>query len=44
VFGTIYAATNQLSLPMVMHAAFDVTALALIYWEWESNVAHLVFP
>jgi membrane protease YdiL (CAAX protease family) len=44
VFGTIYAMTNQLWLPMVMHAAFDVAAVALIYWEWESIVAHLVFP
>jgi hypothetical protein len=28
---------------MVAHAAFDVTALALIYWNVESDVAHLIF-
>jgi len=29
---------------MVAHAAFDLTALALIYWSWESAVAHFLFP
>jgi membrane protease YdiL (CAAX protease family) len=43
VFGTIYALDGRLWLPMVAHAAFDVTALALIYWQWESAVAHLLF-
>jgi uncharacterized protein len=43
VFGTIYGVTGQLWLPMVVHIAFDVTAVALIYWNWESVVAHLVF-
>jgi hypothetical protein len=43
VFGTIYAITGRLWLPMVAHAAFDVTAVALIYWNWESAVAHLLF-
>ena len=43
VFGTTFAATGQLWLPMVLHAAFDVTAVALIYWNWESAVAHLLF-
>ena len=27
---------------MVAHATFDLTALALIYWDLESFVAHLV--
>jgi len=44
VFGTVFAVTGQLWLPMVVHAAFDVTAVALIYWNWESAVAHLLFP
>jgi len=44
VFGTVFAVTGQLWLPMVAHAAFDVTAVALIYWNWESAVAHLLFP
>jgi membrane protease YdiL (CAAX protease family) len=43
VFGTIFAVGKQLWLPMVVHAAFDVTAVALIYWNWESAVAHLFF-
>jgi hypothetical protein len=28
---------------MVAHAVFDLTAVTLIYWQWESAVAHLVF-
>ncbi len=43
VFGTIYAVTRRLWLPIVAHAAFDVTAVVLIYWNWESAVAHLLF-
>lgn len=43
VFGTMYAVVGHLWLPIVTHAAFDVTAVALIYWRWESAVAHLLF-
>jgi membrane protease YdiL (CAAX protease family) len=43
VFGAIYGVTGQLWIPMVAHAAFDVTALALIYWDREAAVAHLLF-
>jgi hypothetical protein len=28
---------------MFAHAAFDLTALAIIYWNLESKVAHLIF-
>jgi uncharacterized protein len=42
-FGTIYARTRRIFTLMVAHAAFDLTALALIYWNLESRVAHLVF-
>jgi hypothetical protein len=28
---------------MIAHAAFDLTALAMIYWNFETGVAHLVF-
>jgi hypothetical protein len=28
---------------MVAHAAFDLTAIALIYWNLESDVAHFIF-
>jgi hypothetical protein len=27
----------------VAHAAFDVTAVAIIYWDLESEVAHWFF-
>ena len=42
-FGTIFAVTGRIVLPMIAHAAFDVAALAMIYWDVESAVAHLVF-
>jgi membrane protease YdiL (CAAX protease family) len=42
-FGTIYAITGRIWMLMVAHAAFDLMALALIYFDIESNVAHLVF-
>lgn len=43
VFGTTYAVTGRLPLVMIMHAAFDLTALAMIYWNLETRVAHLIF-
>jgi membrane protease YdiL (CAAX protease family) len=43
VFGTIFAVTGQLPMLMVAHVAFDLTALAMIYWDIESDVAHLIF-
>lgn len=43
VFGTIFAITGRILLPMVTHAVFDLTALAIIYWNLESKVAHLIF-
>ena len=43
VFGTIFAVTGRIWMLMVAHAAFDLTALAIIYWDVESKVAHLVF-
>lgn len=42
-FGTIFAITGSIFLPMVAHVAFDLAALALIYWEVESQVAHFIF-
>src|SRR5438270_5979099 len=32
-FGTIVAITGSIFLPMVAHTAFDLTALAMIYWN-----------
>lgn len=43
VFGTIYGLTDRLWMVMVAHAAFDVAAVAIIYWNLESIVAHLIF-
>ena len=43
VFGTIFAARRQIWLLMFAHAAFDVTAVALIYWNWEERVGHSLF-
>ena len=42
-FGTVYALTRRLWLPMVMHAAYDVTAVLLIYFGLEATVAHSFF-
>lgn len=42
-FGTIYAVTRRLWLPMVMHAAYDVAAVFLIYYGLEETVARSVF-
>lgn len=43
VFGTIFAATGRLWMLMCAHASFDLTAYAIIFWDLESRVAHLVF-
>jgi hypothetical protein len=43
VFGTIFALKGRIFTLMLVHAAFDLTALAMIYWNLESKVAHLVF-
>jgi membrane protease YdiL (CAAX protease family) len=43
VFGTIFMIRKRIFMLMVAHAAFDVTAVLIIYWNLESYVAHLVF-
>ncbi len=43
VFRSIYAVTKRVWMLMIAHAAFDLTALAIIYWNLESDVAHLIF-
>jgi membrane protease YdiL (CAAX protease family) len=42
-FGTIFAFTGRIWMLMCAHAAFDLTAVAIIYCNLESTVAHLVF-
>jgi uncharacterized protein len=43
IFGGIFAATGRIWMLMVAHTAFDLTALAMIYWNLETAVARLVF-
>lgn len=43
LFGTIFAVTGRIWMLMIAHAAFDLTALAIIYWNLEYAVAHFVF-
>jgi membrane protease YdiL (CAAX protease family) len=43
VSGTIFSVTGRIWMLMFAHAAFDLTALAIIYWDLESTVAHLIF-
>ena len=43
VFGTVFAVTGRIWMLMCAHAAFDLTAVAIIYWNIESKVAHLIF-
>jgi len=41
--GAIYALSGNLWTPMIFHAAYDVTALLIIYWDLESAVGHALF-
>lgn len=43
VFGTLFATTGSLWVPICAHAVFDLTALAIIYLDLETTVAHLIF-
>jgi len=43
VFGTIAAITGRIWMLMFAHAAFDLTAYAIIYWNLEAAAAHLIF-
>lgn len=40
VFGSIFAYTGRIFFLMCAHAAFDLTAVAIIYWNLESKLAH----
>ena len=42
-FGTAFAVSGRIAGIMVAHAAFDLTAVAIIYWNLESKVAHFIF-
>jgi membrane protease YdiL (CAAX protease family) len=43
VYGALFARTGSLAVPMIAHAAFDVTALWIIYWDLEEEVARSIF-
>jgi uncharacterized protein len=43
VFGSIFAVTGQIFMLMIAHAAFDLTALWMIYYDLETRIAHLIF-
>jgi membrane protease YdiL (CAAX protease family) len=43
VYGAIFAITGRIWMLMVAHAAFDLTAVAIIYWDLETQVAHWIF-
>jgi len=43
VFGGIYAWRKQLWFLIAAHAAFDITAIAIIYGDWEEALARLLF-
>lgn len=43
VFGTIFMLTGRIWMVVIAHAAFDVTAVALISWNLETAVAELFF-
>jgi uncharacterized protein len=43
VFGSIFAVTQRIIPLMIAHTAFDLAALAMIYWDFETAVARFFF-
>jgi membrane protease YdiL (CAAX protease family) len=43
VFASIFAITGRIFMLMIAHAAFDLTALWMIYYGLETRIAHLIF-
>jgi membrane protease YdiL (CAAX protease family) len=43
VFGTIFAVTRRLWIPIAAHLAFDITAVAIIYFDVETTIARFLF-
>jgi membrane protease YdiL (CAAX protease family) len=43
IFASIFAMTGQIFMLMIAHAAFDLTALWMIYYGLETRIAHLIF-
>jgi len=42
-FGSIFAITGRIFMLMIAHAAFDLTALWMIYYDLETQIAHFIF-
>lgn len=42
-FGSVFAVTRGIYLLMIAHVAFDLAAFAMIYWEFETAIAHFFF-
>jgi membrane protease YdiL (CAAX protease family) len=43
IFGTIFAIKRQIFPLIIAHIAFDLVAVAIIYWDIETEVAHFIF-
>jgi membrane protease YdiL (CAAX protease family) len=43
VFGSIFAVTGRIIPLMIAHTAFDLAAVAMIYWDFEIAVARFFF-
>lgn len=43
VFGTIFALRRQIWILIIAHIAFDLVAVAIIYYDLEEEVAHFIF-
>ena len=43
IFGTIFAIQRQIYFLIIAHFAFDLVAVAIIYYDLEMEVAHFIF-
>jgi uncharacterized protein len=43
IFASIFAVTGQIFLLMIAHAVFDLTAVWMIYYGLETEIAHFIF-
>jgi membrane protease YdiL (CAAX protease family) len=43
IFGTIFALKRQIFPLIIAHIAFDLAAVAIIFWDLEAEVAHFIF-
>jgi membrane protease YdiL (CAAX protease family) len=43
IYGVIYTRTRKIWMLIIAHAAFDITAILIIYWKIEWETAHFFF-